>query len=106
MAFRIRDRGPAVTHVVGNSGHINRKHPTCVVAEFPHVTLYQFESKSQLLRPLRKVGLSRLEVNAFVERSNGLLQNQPDDSITAAMEPPFFAVHPNGQETFHVKSTS
>ena len=67
---RRHDDGPRVAQVVGNSGHINRKHPTCVVAEFPQVTVFQYEAKPGQLRPLRRSSLSGTDVEAFVKRTD------------------------------------
>lgn len=65
---QLYNAAPRHVQVVGNSGHINRKYPTCAVAQFPHVTVYQFESKSNQLRPLWRASLSEPDVDAFVSR--------------------------------------
>ena len=73
---RIHDAGRRVAQVVGNSGHINRKRPTCAVAEFPHVTVYAYDSKSKQLRPLRRASMSLSDVELFVQQTDENGQSQ------------------------------
>jgi hypothetical protein len=58
-------RDPAA-QVVGNSGHINTKHPTCAVAKFPEVHVYQFDFKSRRLRPRHHANLTDSDIRRFI----------------------------------------
>ncbi|MEO1618924.1 MAG: glycosyltransferase [Planctomycetota bacterium] len=73
---RLHDGGRRVAQVVGNSGHINRKRPTCAVAEFPDVTVYEFECKSKQLRPLRRASMSESDIHSFIQQSDDNKQLQ------------------------------
>lgn len=73
---QLHQSGPRIAQVVGNSGHINRKRPTCAVAQFPNVTVYQFDSKSQQMRPFSRTSLTKSDVDAFVQRKQLDEQNE------------------------------
>jgi glycosyltransferase involved in cell wall biosynthesis/predicted phosphodiesterase len=64
----IHEGGRRAAQIVGNSGHINRKRPTCAVAEFPNVTVYEFDPKSKQLRPLRRASMSESDIDMFVQQ--------------------------------------
>ena len=68
-SVRLHGSGPRMPQVVGNSGHVNRQHPTCVVAQFPEVSVFRFHTKSKQLLPLRRASLPETDVDAFIESS-------------------------------------
>ena len=57
---------------VGNSGSINRKRPTCVVARFPLLTVFQFDKKSQrlLLKEQSSLRKSDIEMHRKLQRAS------------------------------------
>ena len=85
--IRIHDGGRRATQIVGNSGHMNRKYPTCAVAEFPEVTVYEFEPKLKQLRPMRRASLSEADINTFVQESDAQRQKpSPHPESPAELE--------------------
>ena len=60
-AARVQAPGNAPAKIVGNSGNINRKSPSCIVARFPTLTVYRFDSKSGKLKATSTASLEEIE---------------------------------------------
>ena len=69
--------------VLGNSGNMNRRFPTCVVARFPMVCVLEFDSRSGKLKPRDYAELDPVAAEAFLKRqtSTASLPDQPIRSI-------------------------
>jgi hypothetical protein len=82
MAKRVRlrffGRRRRFTQLVANAGRLHCRRPSCVVAEYPHVTVYQFDVLQGRLRPLHRAGLTSADAEAF-ERQR--LTAAADDSL-------------------------
>ncbi|MFG0287060.1 MAG: glycosyltransferase [Rhodopirellula sp. JB044] len=100
---RTRDGSRRFTQLVGNSGHINRKFPTCVVADFPAVTVYRYVPSLRRLKILKRIVLSDADVQFF-----GQVSGRSDEADSSAMNeeisnrrgagvPPFAAAGSGGE---------
>lgn len=65
--IRVSDKLAKQVQLVANAGHINRKRPTCVVARFPEVTVYQYDAAWRRIRPLYRTWLTGADIEAYVE---------------------------------------
>ncbi len=50
LRLPLSGEAPAVAHLVGNAGSMNRKHPSCIMVRFPEVRVYRYKSESKQLR--------------------------------------------------------
>lgn len=92
-SVRLLNRDAPIAQMVGNSGHINRKHATCVVAKFPQVTVYSYHPATKQLQSLRQRSMSESEIEAFVKQTNSNRPSHCGDEIKEAESQPF-AVDP------------
>ena len=67
---------------------MNRKRLTRAVAQFPEVTVYEFEPKLKQLRPLRRASLSEADINLFAQKADDQRQRvSPSPEPSPALEP-------------------
>ena len=60
--------GGSGAQIVGNSGNVNRKNPSCIVATFPTVTVLRFSNKENCLKKSASVSLDEMEIIRYSGR--------------------------------------
>lgn len=61
------ERDSAIPQIVANSGHINCKQPTCVIARFPTIKVMRYSGKRDALLPLTRESFSGAEIRRWAE---------------------------------------